>query len=142
MYSKIVVGTDGSETAGEAVRQAGRLAQMLGAELFVVHAASTTVAAADLGLGLPPLDVEAIHNAGRQILDRAISQVGNQVKMRTLMQDGDAADAILDAAEQEGADLIVVGNRGMRGAKRFVLGSVPNRVVHHAPCSVLIVHTT
>ena len=55
---------------------------------------------------------------------------------------GDPADAILDVAEEQGADLIVVGNKGMTGAKRFLLGSVPNKVSHHAPCSVLIVRTT
>ena len=54
---------------------------------------------------------------------------------------GDAADAILDVAEEQRADLIVVGNKGMTGAKRFLLGSVPNKVSHHAPCSVLIVRT-
>ena len=55
---------------------------------------------------------------------------------------GDPADAILDVAEERGADLIVVGNKGMTGAKRFLLGSVPNKVSHHAPCSVLIIRTT
>ena len=55
---------------------------------------------------------------------------------------GDPADAILDVAEEIGADLIVVGNKGMTGAKRFLLGSVPNKVSHHAPCSVLIIRTT
>ena len=55
---------------------------------------------------------------------------------------GDPADAILDVAEQTGADLIVVGNKGMTGAKRFLLGSVPNKVSHHAPCGVYIVRTT
>jgi nucleotide-binding universal stress UspA family protein len=55
---------------------------------------------------------------------------------------GDPADAILDVAEERGADLIVVGNKGMTGAKRFLLGSVPNKVSHHAPCSVLIVRTS
>jgi nucleotide-binding universal stress UspA family protein len=55
---------------------------------------------------------------------------------------GDPADALLEVAEEEGADLIVVGNRGMTGAKRFLLGSVPNKISHHAPCSVLIVRTT
>ena len=54
----------------------------------------------------------------------------------------DGADAILDIAEEQGCDLIVVGNRGMTGAKRFLLGSVPNKISHHAPCSVLIVRTT
>ena len=48
----------------------------------------------------------------------------------------------LDVAEEQGAELIVVGNKGMTGAKRFLLGSVPNKVSHHAPCSVLIVRTT
>jgi nucleotide-binding universal stress UspA family protein len=45
-------------------------------------------------------------------------------------------------AEERGSDLIVVGNKGMTGAKRFLLGSVPNKVSHHAPCSVLIIRTT
>ena len=62
--------------------------------------------------------------------------------VETFARQGDAADAILDVAEEQRADLIVVGNRGMTGAKRFLLGSVPNKVSHHAPCSVLIVRTT
>ena len=57
----------------------------------------------------------------------------------TYAREGDPADAILDVAEERGADLIVVGNKGMTGAKRFLLGSVPNKVSHHAPCSVLII---
>ncbi|HRV60538.1 MAG TPA: universal stress protein [Solirubrobacterales bacterium] len=56
--------------------------------------------------------------------------------------DGDPADAILKVAEDLDADLIVVGNKGMTGARRFLLGSVPNKVSHHAPCSVFIARTT
>ena len=63
-------------------------------------------------------------------------------EVETFARQGDAADAILDVAEEQRSDLIVVGNRGMTGAKRFLLGSVPNKVSHHAPCSVLIVRTT
>ena len=55
---------------------------------------------------------------------------------------GGSGDAILDVAEERAADLIVVGNKGMTGAKRFLLGSVPNKVSHHAPCSVLIIRTS
>jgi nucleotide-binding universal stress UspA family protein len=62
--------------------------------------------------------------------------------VETFARQGDAADAILDVAEEQRTDLIVVGNKGMTGAKRFLLGSVPNKVSHHAPCSVLIVRTT
>jgi nucleotide-binding universal stress UspA family protein len=63
------------------------------------------------------------------------------VNCETHQLPGDAADALLDVAEQVGADLLVVGNRGMTGARRFVLGSVPNEVSHHSPCSLLIVDT-
>ena len=63
------------------------------------------------------------------------------VAVEVFARQGDPADAILDVAEERGSDLIVVGNKGMTGAKRFLLGSVPNKVSHHAPCSVLIIRT-
>ena len=71
---------------------------------------------------------------------KAVEAAG--VEVQTFARQGEPADAILDVAEEENADLIVVGNKGMTGAKRFLLGSVPNKVSHHAPCSVLIVQTT
>ena len=79
------------------------------------------------------------------LLDRAAERarragVGAD-EVETYARQGDAADAILDVAEEQGCDLIVVGHRGMTGAKRFLLGSVPNKISHHAPCSVLIVRT-
>ena len=61
--------------------------------------------------------------------------------VRTRSEPGDPADALIDAAEDTGGDVIVVGSRGMTGATRFFLGSVPNKVSHHAPCDVLIVST-
>jgi nucleotide-binding universal stress UspA family protein len=64
------------------------------------------------------------------------------VTVNTHARQGDPADAILDVAEEQNADLVIVGNKGMTGAKRFLLGSVPDKVSHHAPCSVLIVRTT
>jgi nucleotide-binding universal stress UspA family protein len=64
------------------------------------------------------------------------------VEVEVFPRQGDPADAILDVAEEQQADLIIVGNKGMTGAKRFLLGSVPNKVSHHAPCSVLIIRTT
>jgi len=71
---------------------------------------------------------------------RALKASG--IEVETLPREGDPADAILDVAEEKNADLIVVGNKGMTGAKRFLLGSVPNKVSHHAPCSVMIIRTT
>jgi nucleotide-binding universal stress UspA family protein len=84
----------------------------------------------------PREDVDAtLKNAGGEI-----EAAGVQVD--TYAREGDPADAILDVAEEKKADLIVVGNKGMTGAKRFLLGSVPNKVSHHAPCSVMIIRTT
>jgi nucleotide-binding universal stress UspA family protein len=60
----------------------------------------------------------------------------------THIAEGDPTDALVKIAEYEDADLIVVGNRGMMGARRFLTGSVPNRVAHHCPCHLLVVHTT
>ena len=64
------------------------------------------------------------------------------IEVQTHPVEGDPAEAILNVAEKTDADLIVVGNKGMTGARRFLLGSVPNNVSHHAPCSVIIVRTT
>ena len=65
-----------------------------------------------------------------------------EVEVNTHPREGDPADAILNVAEETGADLVVVGNKGMTGARRFLLGSVPNKICHHAPCGVYIVRTT
>jgi nucleotide-binding universal stress UspA family protein len=140
MYSKILVGTDGSPTAGQAVRHAAELARAFGAELVVLHGAKVQTAAAGAHAGVPP-DLEGLREEGQEILKAATDDVGTDLKIRTVYLEGDPADAIVKQAKEDGADLIVVGNRGMRGARR-VLGSVPNHVSHHAPCNVLIVHTT
>ncbi len=94
-----------------------------------------------------PKDLHWIVNPREDVLrcssDHARRRLGAGVaEVETFARQGDAADAILDVAEEQRTDLIVVGNKGMTGAKRFLLGSVPNKVSHHAPCSVLIVRTT
>jgi nucleotide-binding universal stress UspA family protein len=147
MFARIVVGTDGSETAKQAVREATELAKFTGATLDVVSAfepvASSRLREERLQA---PSDIEHAvnpHEDVNAILAEAERDVNeSDVKVRTFARQGEAADAILDVAEEENADLIVVGNKGMTGAKRFLLGSVPNKVSHHAPCSVLIVRTT
>ena len=82
----------------------------------------------------------------REDVEATLREAGAEVEaagvaVRTYAREGDAADAILDVAEELGADLIVVGNKGMTGAKRFLLGSVPNKISHHAPCAVMIIRT-
>src|SRR3954453_11031675 len=147
MFSSIVVGTDESETAGKAVLQATELARQVGASVSLVFAYEPVSGhrlreekgegPKDMGgMGNPREDVEA------PLKDAAENVEGAGVKVDPFAREGDAADAILDVAEETNADLIVVGNKGMTGTKRFLLGSVPNKVSHHAPCSVLIIRTT
>jgi nucleotide-binding universal stress UspA family protein len=148
VVGSILVGTDGSETASTAVRHAIGLAVDLRARLQIVSAYEPT---ADERLLLErtqvPADIEWTVNPRADVLDlleraRSSAREAGVSEVETFARQGDAADAILDVAEERGADLIVVGNKGMTGAKRFLLGSVPNKVSHHAPCSVLIVRTT
>ena len=147
MFARIVVGTDGSDTAREAVREATQLAKQTGATLDVVSAYEP-VPQSRLREELieAPSDIEHMVNPHEDV-DAMLKQAAEEIKKagvtaRTFARQGEPADAILDVAEEENADLIVVGNKGMTGAKRFLLGSVPNKVSHHAPCSVLIVRTT
>ena len=147
MFSAIVVGTDGSETARKAVQQATELARQVGASISLVSAYEPVSNARirDEKREVPK-DMEWMVNPREDVeatLKEASEEVqGAGVKVETFAREGDAADAILDVAEEQHADLIVVGNKGMTGAKRFLLGSVPNKVSHHAPCSVLIIRTT
>jgi nucleotide-binding universal stress UspA family protein len=147
VFNRIVVGTDGSETAGEAVRQAVDLAKIAGAQLSIVSAYAPVSkrrlqdeqegAPADVQYEIGPREDVNL------VLDGAAASAKKEgLEVQTHPVEGDPAEAVLSVAEETKADLIVVGNKGMTGARRFVLGSVPNNVSHHAPCSVMIVRTT
>ncbi len=148
MFSRIVVGTDGSETAGGAVRQATELAKLSGARLDIVSAfepvpqgrvrSEAREAPGDVQYEIGPReDVNLVLEAAA-----AEAKQGGVDEVQTHAREGDPGEAILDVSEEIKADLIVVGNKGMTGARRFLLGSVPNNISHHAPCSVMIVKTT
>jgi nucleotide-binding universal stress UspA family protein len=148
MFGRIVVGTDGSDTATEAVRQATELARLSGAQLDIVSAfepipqrqvnVEAREAPGDVQYEIGPReDVNLILDAASGNAKQA-----GIAEVQTHPREGDPAEAILDIAEEVKADLIVVGNKGMTGARRFLLGSVPNNISHHAPCSVIIVKTT
>jgi nucleotide-binding universal stress UspA family protein len=145
LIETIVVGSDGSDTAAVAVRNAAELAKSLGARLHIVSAyrplSGVRVAGADAdperaGWAVSPtVSVDAVLG-GVAGTARAIG-----IEADCYARKGDPAEAILDVAEEQGADLIVIGSKGMQGSRRFLLGSVPDKVSHHAPCSVLIVRT-
>ena len=148
-YKKIVIGTDGSPTAAIALSEATKLAESTGAELVIVSSY------------LPP-DVKELERwqsespaelswrfTGTSVVEevlltaeRAVTHQSESVKKRTRFEEGDPAEVLIRVAEDEGADLLIVGNKGMTSAKRFLLGNVPNKVSHHAPCDLLIVRTT
>jgi nucleotide-binding universal stress UspA family protein len=148
LFTRILVGTDGSETAHEALRQAIDLAKLANAQLGIVSAyapvSGRRVQSEQAGA---PADVQ--HEIGPRedvnlVLEAAAAEArkAGVADVQTHPVEADPADAILNIAEKVGADLIVVGNKGMTGARRYLLGSVPNNVSHHAPCSVIIVRTT
>lgn len=138
MITTVAVGTDGSETAGEAIRQAAEIARRFDAKLVLVSAFEDSNAAA-----AGSSEVDWVSNPAaraRAILERTESELRRSgIDCETRADSGEAADVILRLAEECDADLLVIGNRGM---KRRVLGSVPNTVTHKARCSVLVVKTT
>jgi nucleotide-binding universal stress UspA family protein len=143
MYKAIVVGTDGSDRAAVAVNEAFALAKMTGAKVHAVHAVH---AAATTGFSDVPGAAQATSAGLRDHADHVgtqlLAEAGRQgVSVEVHNPEGDPADALIRIAEDVDADLVVVGNRGMAGLKRFVLGSVPNKVSHQCPCNLLIVNT-
>ena len=145
-YRNVVVGTDGSETAELAVEHAARLAGAFGARLTVVTAYSPGQGVTPQELDAAPEDVRwrLVDSSGAEDLAghaKTLAKAAGVQDVRTRVAAGDPASALLDVAQDTLADVIVVGSKGMTGASRFVLGSVPNKVSHHAPCDVLIVHT-
>jgi nucleotide-binding universal stress UspA family protein len=147
LFRSIVVGTDGSDTARKAVGEAIDLARSVGAAVCLVSAYEP-VPQARLReeARQTPEDLQWMVNP-REEVDATLGDAADAVReagldVETFAREGDPADAILDVAEEREADLIVIGHKGMTGARRFLLGSVPNKVSHHAPCSVLIVRTS
>jgi nucleotide-binding universal stress UspA family protein len=142
MFKTIVVGTDGSDTADRAVNRAAELAALTGAGLHLVSAYrqapvrvgdGSVAEAADWSVGSDYKADAALQRTIARLRDKGIS-------IDEHAPEGDPADGILAVAVRENADLIVLGNKGMHGKGRL-LGSVPNKVSHQAPCDLLIVHT-
>lgn len=146
MFASIVVGTDGSSRARAAVEAAVELARTHGAKLHLVRAfrpalQTAALAAGDAMMAIAPATDMEIHAQVTEDLERLASEIerdGVAVQIYACPQA--APSAILSVAEHQDADLIVIGSKGMHGARR-VLGSVPNSVAHQATCAVMIVPT-
>jgi nucleotide-binding universal stress UspA family protein len=137
VISTVAVGTDGSETASEAVRQAAEFARRFDAKLVLLSAFKESA---------PPPDADEAQWAYspaaqlREILSRTEAQMNEQgIECSTAVEEGEPAEVLVRLADECNADVLVIGNRGVQ---RKVLGSVPNSVAHKADCSVLVVKTT
>jgi nucleotide-binding universal stress UspA family protein/nitrite reductase/ring-hydroxylating ferredoxin subunit len=121
VYARVLIATDGSPTADRAARVGNDVATAVGAEVELLHVGDETM--------------------GRILLRDTAQRLGNEDMPRRTLE-GDPGDRIVEVAEAQGHDLVVVGNKGMSGAMRFLLGAVPDKVSHLAPCDVLVVNTT
>ncbi|HEY7255048.1 MAG TPA: universal stress protein, partial [Solirubrobacterales bacterium] len=126
-------------TANEAVRQAAAIARKFDAKLFLLSVFDDSARASDG----EDIELQWASNPAarvRSILERLEEDLNQEgIETRTRAASGDPGKALVELAEECGADLLVIGNKGMQ---RRVLGSVPNTVTHRAPCSVLVVKTT
>jgi nucleotide-binding universal stress UspA family protein len=143
MFESIVVGTDGSPTAEKAVEQAAEQAEVHKAKVHVVSAYEPGSVRIGGGFEERSQWMASPGTTVDSVLERAVGTIRVKgVDVESYARKGNAAEAVLDVADECRADLIIVGNKGMKGARRFLLGSVPDKISHHAPCSVLIVRTT
>jgi nucleotide-binding universal stress UspA family protein len=151
VVSTVAIGVDASQTAAKAVAMGVEIARRFDANVVLLSAIRTSmtaaagVATAGLatgGLAADPVELDWAYDKGariRHVLESTESRLRRSgLECRSMIDDGDAGDVLVRLAEECGADLLVVGSKGMQ---RRVLGSVPNTVTHKAPCSVLVVKT-
>jgi nucleotide-binding universal stress UspA family protein len=145
MFTRILLSTDGSEHAENAAVAAAALARRFAATLLVLHVFTppsgvAPLAVMEMAAGATETTLDALAAEERSAVgERARRAIGEDVPHEFRQEAGHAADVILRVAEEGEFDLIVMGNRGLSGVARFVLGSVSQHVSQHAPCSVLIV---
>jgi nucleotide-binding universal stress UspA family protein len=139
MISTVAVGTDGSATADEAVKEAAEIARRFDARLVLLSAFKDS----DGGPVGDDIELQWASNSSalvKSMLERTVADLSSGgIECETRFGGGDPSEVLVRLAADCGADLLVIGNKGMQ---RRVLGSVPNTITHKAGCSVLVVKTT
>ena len=140
MYKKILVPTDGSEFAKKAQKHALFISKVSGAEIIAV-----SVTENNFVNGLP-LDDE-VYQLNQILKERSEENLKefdqlneDDLKITHVIREGSPARVILEVAQEEDIDLIVMGSSGKSGFDRFIMGSVADKVVNSAKCAVLVVH--
>jgi nucleotide-binding universal stress UspA family protein len=139
---RIVVGVDGSTTSRQALRWAAAEAELHDAELHVVSAWDVPAmgAGAGMGAGWNIADSDELRGAAQSLVSNVVQEeLGSNpsAKVRPSIARGSTANVLLEASK--GADLLVVGSRGLGGFTGLLLGSVSSKMAHHASCPVVIV---
>jgi nucleotide-binding universal stress UspA family protein len=136
----IVVGTDGSPSADAAVRRAAEVAKGVGTRVHLVTAYPDVATFRETIVSSAKADRIDLRNVAESVLARESRALTDQgIDVATHAREGDPAEVIIDVAQEHGADLIIVGARGLSGLQRFLLGSVSSKLSHHAPTSVMVV---
>ncbi|NLH98088.1 MAG: universal stress protein [Chthonomonadales bacterium] len=145
MFTKLLLASDGSDYALRAAQAAAAIAKSMGASVTVLHVFSAPLLQMTAP-GAPGMDIDpgAVNDYMEQVQDSVARRTGRileeaGVAYDTLTEVGHPAEVITRIAEDDGYDLIVLGSRGMTPIKSFLLGSVSDKVSHHAHCPVLIV---
>ncbi len=137
---KILIATDGSEYTKSAIKKGLSLAKMLGAEVTGVYVVDIRDFS---GIDLEDMEyayVNMLRDNGDEILEELRDEADKMgVRIRTVKREGIPADEIVKAAEEDDADLIVIGSFGQSALEKLLLGSVAEKVIRHAPCPVLVV---
>ena len=133
--NKILVAYDGSESAKRALDEAAKLTPNDG----FVTVVSVAEELPQFGRAAAMLVPEEHQERRRELAEAKEILKGRGIKAKTVERRGDAATMILEEAEKEGVELVVMGTRGLGSGRRWLLGSVSTKVLHHAPCNVLVV---
>lgn len=138
MFSRILVAVDGSESAKKAFEKSIYLAQKCNSKLDVIHVVLDSTYGGDSATTFEL--IEELKEKGMKLLEQCKSQaIKNNVLVETLLELGDHAQVIIDVANKNNYDLIIMGSRGMSAFKELLLGSVSFKVMHHARCPVMVV---
>lgn len=138
MFSRILVAVDGSESARKAFEMSVYLAQRCDSKLDIIHVVLDSVYGGDSAVAFDL--IEELKEKGKKLLEECKGEaMRNSVQAETLLKIGDHAQVIIDTANKNNYDLIVMGSRGLGAFKELLLGSVSFKVMHHASCPVMVI---
>jgi nucleotide-binding universal stress UspA family protein len=141
LFKKILIATDGSKYSQGAAREGLELARFHGAKVFALYVIDTRALNVATGMPVPGSLYTVLENEGKRAVDQ-VKQMAPGADVETFVLAGYPGSTIVEFAQDNGIDLIVMGTLGKSGIEALLLGSVADRVIRHAPCPVLVVKGT